>query len=282
MDYQMIEIPQLAAVVLFCTEDHDFVAVSRKGSTTLFGLPGGKVDAGESVEHAAVREIAEELQLTIAVDDLIPVYAGNDGDVWATAFLYKHVLTAAQIDLLVPEPTTVIRVLSRHQLSSYQVSPFAGYNLATFSAIDKFLKKADLREYSVELTTWENDADHYSTQTIRVASVDEARFLKELFFMFTSRNNGQNPGLGNSNVETHVLRQLFIEQAKEHNVQLTNIFERVEDIEDEDDEDSVIEILTQLLGDPVEYDWGFFGPGPFCRVAERFEVYRMGVLDTYV
>jgi 8-oxo-dGTP pyrophosphatase MutT (NUDIX family) len=152
MDYQMIEIPQLAAVVLFCTEDHDFVAVSRKGSTTLFGLPGGKVDAGESVEHAAVREIAEELQLTIAVDDLIPVYAGNDGDVWATAFLYKHVLTAAQIDLLVPEPTTVIRVLSRHQLSSYQVSPFAGYNLATFSAIDKFLKKADLREYSVELT----------------------------------------------------------------------------------------------------------------------------------
>jgi hypothetical protein len=75
---------------------------------------------------------------------------------------------------------------------------------------------------------------------------------------------------------------LFIEQAKEHNVQLTNIFERVEDIEDEDDEDSVIEILTQLLGDPVEYDWGFFGPGPFCRVAERFEVYRMGVLDTYV
>lgn len=273
-------LPELkqAAVVLFVTEEEKYVSVSRKGSTTLFGLPGGKVDLGESVEHAAVREIAEELGIDIAAHDLIPVFSDNDGGVWATAFLYNKVMTDDQVKSLVPEETTTVRLLSREQLSSFNISPFAGYNHAAFSNMDLLMRPESVKEYSVELTTWENDADHYKTQTIRVATIDEARFLKEVFFNFESRNSCANPGFGNNNVEIETLREFFMEQLAEHpGVKFSNMIEHVSD---DLDDDSITEIIDELLGAPVEYEWGFFGEGPFCRVAERFEVYRKGVLVT--
>ncbi|PEQ11447.1 hypothetical protein B2G71_16570 [Novosphingobium sp. PC22D] len=39
----------------------------------LWEFPGGKVDPGETPESAAVREIAEELTLTVSADDLRPI-----------------------------------------------------------------------------------------------------------------------------------------------------------------------------------------------------------------
>jgi hypothetical protein len=135
-----------------------------------------------------------------------------------------------------------------------------------------------VKEYHVEITTWENDADHYKTQTVKVASIDEARFLKEMFLGFESRNSHENPGFGNNNVTIDTLREYFEDLLEQHpGIKFSNMFPTVSD---ELDGDSVSEIVDEFLGTPVEYEWGFFGEGPFCRVAEGFEVYRKGVLVT--
>lgn len=42
----------------------------RKTGTNRFMLPGGKLDPGEDAAHAAVREVAEELGLTLEIGDL--------------------------------------------------------------------------------------------------------------------------------------------------------------------------------------------------------------------
>lgn len=47
--------------------------VSRKNDTTSFGLPGGKVDSGETLLEAAIREVKEETGLDVVLDPN-PVY----------------------------------------------------------------------------------------------------------------------------------------------------------------------------------------------------------------
>lgn len=66
----MKEIEVVAAVIenegqILCVQrgDHQYSYVSKK-----YEFPGGKVEQGESLEQAIVREIFEELELTIQVE----------------------------------------------------------------------------------------------------------------------------------------------------------------------------------------------------------------------
>lgn len=45
----------------------------RKRGTSTFLQPGGKIDAGESPETALCRELAEELNLVVTEDELVPL-----------------------------------------------------------------------------------------------------------------------------------------------------------------------------------------------------------------
>ena len=49
----------------------------RKRGTTTFIQPGGKIEPGESPEAALCRELAEELNLVVTPDELVPLGPGS-------------------------------------------------------------------------------------------------------------------------------------------------------------------------------------------------------------
>lgn len=81
-----------AAVVLLI-DDNDSVLVVNRPKQNKFGLPGGKVEPGETPIDAAVRETYEETGIDLDPFNLVPIYGaieyGDDGNhYYTTCFLY--------------------------------------------------------------------------------------------------------------------------------------------------------------------------------------------------
>lgn len=114
-----------AADILYQREDSKILMVSRKDDETLFGLPGGKADPGESMIEAACREYNEETGVLFQPDDLRLLYGGTSTYRGVT----YNVITFEAVRPPVGEPSTqpgegIIRWGSWDDLTT---GPFAGY-----------------------------------------------------------------------------------------------------------------------------------------------------------
>ena len=67
-------------VDIIILRDQQIVMIKRKNPPHGWALPGGFVDEGESVEHAAIREAKEETGLDVMLDDLLYIYSDPSRD----------------------------------------------------------------------------------------------------------------------------------------------------------------------------------------------------------
>ncbi|MCE4266577.1 CoA pyrophosphatase [Rhodococcus sp. ACPA4] len=105
---------RLASVVFALMRDADGTSVfpltkrpsKMRAHPGQFALPGGSVDAGETPEEGALRELSEELGLTAATSDII---GRLDDYVTRSGFVIRPfvVWSGAEIEKLVPNPDEV-------------------------------------------------------------------------------------------------------------------------------------------------------------------------------
>ena len=79
-------------VCLCATNGEKVLAVSRRGTSDQFGLPGGKVEPGENLLDALVREVFEETRITIDPNLCTEIYYRVDDEFFVTTYLYHGII----------------------------------------------------------------------------------------------------------------------------------------------------------------------------------------------
>lgn len=138
-----------AACVLLIRNDGKLLAASRRGSISDFNLVGGKVDPGETVKEAAVREFYEETGIKLSSENLTPVFerlCQGDTDYDTTTYLVYQDLDPAAMTIHPelpdsPEPGILVRWITWDELCSPS-SAFQKYNTTLRENISFMLRKS--------------------------------------------------------------------------------------------------------------------------------------------
>lgn len=76
-------------------EQHPIVLIERRSEPYGWALPGGFVDVGETVEHAAMREAREETSLDVTLKALLGCYSDPERDPRGHTVSVVYVATAS-------------------------------------------------------------------------------------------------------------------------------------------------------------------------------------------
>ncbi len=83
-----MSVPQAVCIAIIHSDGKQILSVSRKHNCHDWGLPGGKVEQGESLLEAISREVEEEVGLQLNISNLVPVFTLMAGSHLTTTFLY--------------------------------------------------------------------------------------------------------------------------------------------------------------------------------------------------
>lgn len=119
------EIRVSAAVI---TDASGRLLLVRKAGTTAFMQPGGKPDPGETAAQTLVRELAEELGLTLSAHDVVPLgefraAAANEPGFVVVADVFRADI-ADQVPVADAE-IAELRWITRAEASDIEVAPLA-------------------------------------------------------------------------------------------------------------------------------------------------------------
>lgn len=132
-----------SAVCILCQRDnlspfvHEYLAVSRRGNPTQWGLPGGKVDKGEANYEAMARELVEETGIGAADNSFEPIFCGiarGEVDYWVTTYLWTDEEYPIEESEIRPEAGLLVEWKTEAELCDDNLSPFAEYNRRVFAA----------------------------------------------------------------------------------------------------------------------------------------------------
>ena len=115
------------------------VAVTRRNEFTLWGMPGGKQDPGETNLTCAYREIAEETGVMCIPSMMIPIfvdviYGRDEQHYWTTTYLYLP----KAVGFGDMESGIKVAVQDMLFLTYPDNSPFSSYNLNVLGAYRKY------------------------------------------------------------------------------------------------------------------------------------------------
>lgn len=125
---------KLSNAAFIVCETGEFVAVHRKENPQLVCLPGGKLDAGEDVLQAVIREVFEETGLIIHPSQCIPIHTGicDEGKTYLVT-VFKIVVKKQPLF----SQESQMRPCWLNREAFFARCAFKKFNKETFASLDK-------------------------------------------------------------------------------------------------------------------------------------------------
>lgn len=134
---KLITRDKLASCLLYFNEKDEVLAVKRKGGR--YGFPGGKVhnNIGESHEEALVREVKEETNIDISVDNIFPVFASYVDEFYCVTFMVNTKIDESTLKQM--EKDIVPKFTDFENFIKF--SEFMNYNIGALTSFKELMKK---------------------------------------------------------------------------------------------------------------------------------------------
>jgi len=134
-----------AACVLIINDKNELLMVTRKKNKELFGLPGGKVDFGETPIQAAARELKEETGYIINEENLEHIFSMivNGYMCWCYTIvdeITKKSMVLQKEKFQIKELEAGVIPTFIHISDLLEVSEFKSYNAAAFESFAEYVK----------------------------------------------------------------------------------------------------------------------------------------------